>query len=86
MNPLRTYLQTTPFYLLLCLFLLNGCGVSLLNLSQKTPQQLITDAKAYIHAKNYVDAKTDKVEGIGRMPLGSLGGYEWPEFAWRTDV
>jgi len=36
--------------------------------------------------RNYVDAKTDKVEGIGRMPLGSLGGYEWPEFAWRTDV
>lgn len=36
--------------------------------------------------RNYVDAKSDKVEGIGRMPLGSLGGYEWPEFAWRTDV
>jgi len=36
--------------------------------------------------RNYVDAKTDKVQGIGRMPLGSLGGYEWPEFAWRTDV
>ncbi len=36
--------------------------------------------------RNYVDGKSDKVEGIGRMPLGSLGGYEWPEFAWRTDV
>ena len=36
--------------------------------------------------RNYVDAKSDKIEGIGRMPLGSLGGYEWPEFAWRTDV
>ncbi len=36
--------------------------------------------------RNYVDAKSDKVEGIGRMPLGSLGGYEWPEFAWRTDA
>lgn len=36
--------------------------------------------------RNYVDAKTDKIEGIGRMPLGSLGGYEWPEFAWRTDA
>ncbi|MEE9454376.1 MAG: ABC transporter substrate-binding protein [Paracoccaceae bacterium] len=36
--------------------------------------------------RNYLDAKSDKVEGIGRMPLGSLGGYEWPEFAWRTDV
>jgi len=36
--------------------------------------------------RNYVDAKSDKIDGIGRMPLGSLGGYEWPEFAWRTDV
>ena len=36
--------------------------------------------------RNYVDGKSDKVEGIGRMPLGSLGGYEWPEFAWRTDA
>lgn len=36
--------------------------------------------------RNYVDAKSDKVEGIGRMPLGSLGGYEWPEFAWLTDA
>ena len=30
----------------------------MLNLSEKTPQQLITDAKAYILAENYVDAKT----------------------------
>jgi len=36
--------------------------------------------------RNYVDAKSDNIQGIGRMPLGSLGGYEWPEFAWRTDV
>ena len=36
--------------------------------------------------RNYVDGKSDKIEGIGRMPLGALGGYEWPEFAWRTDV
>ena len=36
--------------------------------------------------RNYVDGKSDKIEGIGRMPLGSLGGYEWPEFAWRTDI
>ncbi len=32
--------------------------------------------------RNYLDAKSDKVQGISRMPLGSLGGYEWPEFAW----
>ena len=36
--------------------------------------------------RNYVDAKSDKIEGIGRMPLGTFGGYEWPEFCWRTDV
>ncbi len=36
--------------------------------------------------RNYVDGKSDKIEGIGHMPLGSLGGYEWPEFAWRTDA
>ena len=36
--------------------------------------------------RNYVDGKSDNIEGIGRMPLGSLGGYEWPEFAWRTDI
>ena len=36
--------------------------------------------------KNFVDAKSDKIEGIGRMPLGNFGGYEWPEFAWRTDA
>ena len=36
--------------------------------------------------RNYLDAKSDKIEGIGRMPLGSHGGYEWPEFAWRNDV
>jgi len=36
--------------------------------------------------RDYVDGKSDKIEGIGRMPLGSLGGYEWPEFCWRTDA
>ncbi len=36
--------------------------------------------------RNFLDAKSDKVEGIGRMPLGTFGGYEWPEFAWRTDA
>ncbi len=36
--------------------------------------------------RNYLDGKSDKIEGITRMPLGSLGGYEWPEFAYRTDV
>jgi peptide/nickel transport system substrate-binding protein len=36
--------------------------------------------------RNYLDAKSDKVQGLSRMPLGSHGGYEWPEFAWRTDA
>jgi len=36
--------------------------------------------------RNYVDAKSNKIQGIGTMPLGTFGGYEWPEFAWRTDV
>ena len=58
MIPLRTRFKTTAFYSLLCLFLLNGCGGSLLNLSDKTPKQLIDDAKVYIRAENYLDAKT----------------------------
>jgi outer membrane protein assembly factor BamD len=58
MNPLRTHFQTTLLYSLLCLFLLNGCGGSLLNLSDKTPKELLIDARAYIKAENYVDAKT----------------------------
>lgn len=31
---------------------------------------------------NYIDAKQTKVKGIGKSPLGNLGAYEWPEFAW----
>lgn len=51
-------------------------------------QKLINEESGMVipaHTNN-VDAKSDKIEGIGRMPLGPLGGYEWPEFAWRTDV
>ncbi len=36
--------------------------------------------------KNFIDAMSDKVKGIGRMPLGNFGGYEWPEFVWRADA
>lgn len=57
MNPLRIHFQTPLLYSLLCLFLLNGCGGSLLNLSDKTPKELLIDARAYIKAENYVDAK-----------------------------
>lgn len=56
MNPLRTHLQTL-LYFLLCLLLLNGCGVSLLNISEKTPKELLKDAMEYTRAENYSDAK-----------------------------
>ena len=36
--------------------------------------------------KNFVDAMSDKIRGITKMPLGNFGGYEWPEFVWRTDA
>jgi len=31
---------------------------------------------------NYVDGVSDKVRGIPKVPLGEIGGFEWPEFAW----
>ena len=31
---------------------------------------------------NYVDGKRDAVKGLRRVPLESLGGGEWPEYAW----
>jgi len=58
MSPRRTDHRTTVFYLLLSLILLNGCAASLLNLSDKTPEQLLADAKSYIRAENFLDAKT----------------------------
>lgn len=36
--------------------------------------------------KNYLDGKSEAIGGITKMPLGSLGGYEWPEFAFRKDL
>ncbi len=32
--------------------------------------------------RNYVDGKANKVQGITRQPLASMGGLEWPEYAW----
>lgn len=32
--------------------------------------------------KNSVDGISDKVRGMTRSPLGTLGGSEWPEFIW----
>jgi len=32
---------------------------------------------------NIVDANSPKIKGIPKLPLGNLGGAEWPEFAWK---
>ena len=32
---------------------------------------------------NIVDAHSSKIKNIGNLPLGALGGAEWPEFAWK---
>ncbi len=57
MKPLHTLFQITLIHSLLCLFLLNGCGGSLLDTSDKTPKVLLKDAKSYIRAENFSDAK-----------------------------
>ena len=31
---------------------------------------------------NEVDGARNRIQGIPNIPLGSLGAYEWPEFAW----
>ena len=31
---------------------------------------------------NILDGASDKIQGIPNVPLGSLGAYEWIEFAW----
>ena len=33
---------------------------------------------------NILDGVSDKVHGIKNVPLGSLGAYTWPEFAWKS--
>ena len=32
--------------------------------------------------RNYVDAIKSTVKGLPRVPLGAVGGCEWPEFVW----
>jgi len=34
---------------------------------------------------NIVDANSPKIKGIPKLPLGNLGGAEWPEFAWKEE-
>ena len=67
MRPFRIHLQTL-LYSLLCLLLLNGCGGSLLNLSEKTPEQLLKDGMEYTRAENYTDAKTSLNKVIEDYP------------------
>jgi outer membrane protein assembly factor BamD len=38
--------------------LLNGCAGSLTNYSEKTPEELLSDAKTYIRVENFNDAKS----------------------------
>lgn len=47
-------------------------------------QQLISDEAGVIIPvhKNSVDGLSSKVRGMTRLPLGTLGGSEWPEFVW----
>jgi len=67
MNLIRTHLQTL-LYLLLSLLLLNGCGGSLLNLSDKSPEELLKDAVAYTRAENFTDAKASLNKLIEDFP------------------
>jgi hypothetical protein len=30
----------------------------------------------------YIDGIASNVKGLPRVPLGALGGLEWPEFVW----
>jgi len=47
-------------------------------------QKLVSDESGLIIPvhKNSVDGISDKVKGMTRSPLGTLGGSEWPEFIW----
>ena len=67
MNSLHTHCQTL-LYSLSCLLLLNGCGGSLLDTSEKTPKQLLKDGMEYTRAENYVDAKTSLNKVIEDYP------------------
>ncbi len=34
--------------------------------------------------RNFVDAASDKIQGIPNVPLAACGGSEWPEFCWHV--
>ena len=47
-------------------------------------QQLISDHSGSLTpvTGSYVDAKATAVKGIPRVPIGTFGGVEWPEYTW----
>jgi len=47
-------------------------------------QNLITEQAGTIVPahRNYVDAKKKKIKGVTRVPTGTMGGLEWPEYIW----
>ena len=47
-------------------------------------QQLVHDESGTIipFHSNYVDGANDIVKGLPRVPIGEIGGCEWPEFVW----
>ena len=47
-------------------------------------QNLIHDESGTIipFHSNYVDGANDKLKGLPRVPIGEIGGCEWPEFVW----
>jgi len=47
-------------------------------------QKLISEESGMVIPahRNYVDGLADNVKGIGKLPLSSFGGGEWPEFVW----
>jgi len=47
-------------------------------------QTLVHEGSGMIipHHINVLDGISDRIQGIPNVPLGQLGGCEWPEFAW----
>lgn len=49
-------------------------------------QRLASDGSGMVIPlhRNFVDAASDKIQGIPNVPLAAVGGAEWPEFAWHV--
>ena len=55
--------------------------------------QILCDMQGMVHGGsgmvipyhvNILDGVSDRIHGVPNNPLGSLGGHEWPEFAWMS--